>query len=70
MRFLFVIIIVLLLAYAWWPRHEPPPVEQTFIGDQIKPLRKAERFQQEGYDQALDSYRDKLDAAESRDGGP
>jgi hypothetical protein len=64
MRFLLFIILVLLLAYAWWPRHEPPPVEETFIGDQIKPLRKAEQFQQQDYNEALDDYREKLDAAE------
>lgn len=64
MRFLLLIIVVLLLAYAWWPRHEPPPVEETFIGDQIKPLRKAERFQQQDYNDALDRHRDRLDAAE------
>ncbi len=70
MRFLLVIIVVLLLAYAWWPRHEPPPVEETFIGDQIKPLRKAEKYQQEGYNQGLDDYRKQLDEAEAEsDGG-
>ena len=72
MRALLVIIVLLLLAYAWWPRHEPPPVEETFIGDQIKPLRKAQEFQQKGYNEALDRYREDLDAAEAQtqtDGG-
>jgi hypothetical protein len=68
MRYLLFIILVLLLAYAWWPRHEPPPVEETFIGDQIKPLRKAEKFQQQDYNEALDDYREKLDAAEESEG--
>ncbi|MEJ8568797.1 hypothetical protein [Elongatibacter sediminis] len=63
MRFMLILIIVLLLAYKWWPRDEPPPVEETFIGDQIQPLRKAERFQEKDYNDALDRHREKLDAA-------
>jgi len=69
MRFMIVLIIILLLGYALWPRHEPPPVEETFLGDQIKPLRKAEKFQQEDYLKALDQHRDNMDQQEARDGG-
>lgn len=61
MRLLVFIIVVLLLAYALWPQPTPVPVEETFIGDQIKPLRKAEKFQQEDYDKALDEHRKKMD---------
>ena len=68
MRFLVIIIIVLLLAYAWWPQQEPPPLEETFIGDQIVPLRKAEKFQQEDYLRELDQHRKQLDAQEAADG--
>lgn len=69
MRFLVVLIIILLLAYVWWPRHEPPPVEETFIGDQIKPLRKAERLQQEDYNDMLDQHREAIDDQVDADGG-
>lgn len=69
MRALLVIILFLLLAFVWWPRHEPPPVEETFIGDQIKPLRKAQQLQQQDYNQALDRYREDLDAAETETDG-
>ena len=61
MRILVFIIVVLLLAYALWPDPEPVPVEETFIGDQIKPLRKAEKFQEEDYLKALDQHRQEMD---------
>jgi len=69
MRFLVVVILVLLLAFVWWPRHAPPPVEETFIGDQIKPLRKAQQFQQSDYNTGLDEHRQRMDAQEAGDGG-
>jgi len=62
MRLLVFIIVVLLLAYALWPQPAPVPVEETFIGDQIQPLRKAEKFQQEDYNKALDEHRKNMDA--------
>ena len=67
MRFLIVLIIILLLAYALWPEQEIPPVEETFIGDQIKPLRKAEKFQQEDYLESLDKHRADMDRHEADD---
>ena len=67
MRFLVLIIVVLLLAYALWPDPEPVPVEETFIGDQIKPLRKAEKFQQEDYNKALDEHRKEMDQQADKD---
>jgi hypothetical protein len=67
-RYILFIIVVLLLAYAWWPEQEIPPVEETFIGDQIVPLRKAEKFQQEDYNKGLDEYRKKMDEQEADDG--
>lgn len=69
MRFLVLVIIVLLLAYALWPEQETPRLEDTFIGDEIKPLRKAERFQQKDYGDALDKHRQQMDAQEESDGG-
>ena len=69
MRFLFFIIIVLLLAYAWWPKREPVPVEETVIGQELHPLRKAQKFEQQDYLQALDKNREQMDAQERADGG-
>jgi len=68
MRFLMFIIIALLLAYTWWPQQETPPIEETFMGDQIKPLRKAEKFQLEDYNKSLDDHRARMDEQESREG--
>ena len=68
MRFMVLLIIILLLAYALWPEPEPIPIEETFIGPTIQPLRKAEKFQQEDYNQALDEHRRKMDQQEE-DGG-
>lgn len=58
MRYLFVLIIILLLAYAWWPRQPTPPIEETFIAPQLEPLRKAEQVEQQ--------YLDALDRADRR----
>lgn len=58
MRYLFVLIIILLLAFAWWPRRPAPPVEETFIAPQLEPLRKAEQVEQQ--------YMDALDRADRR----
>jgi hypothetical protein len=69
MRFIVFIIIVLLLAYAWWPEREPVPVEDTVIGQQIAPLRKAQKFEQQDYLEALDTHREQMDAQEEREGG-
>jgi len=50
MRFLLVLIIVLLLAFALWPRPPAPPIEETFIAPQLEPLRKAEQVEQQYLD--------------------
>ena len=41
MKFLLLLIIVLLVAFALWPRQPTPPVEETFIAPQLEPLKKA-----------------------------
>lgn len=69
MRFLFVLIIILLLCYALWPKQQLTPVEETFIGDQIQPLRKAQKFNDEDYLKALDKHREDMDRQEASDGG-
>ncbi len=69
MRLLIFIIIVLLLAFVWWPQHEPVPIEDTVIGEQLAPLRKAQKFEQKDYLEALDKHREQMDAREKSDGG-
>lgn len=53
MKFLALLIIVLLVAFALWPRQPTPPIEETFIAPQLEPLRKAEQVEQQYLD-ALD----------------
>jgi hypothetical protein len=53
MRFLLLLIVVLLLAYALWPRQPTPPVEDTFIAPQLEPLNKAKQVEDQ-YMEALD----------------
>ena len=69
MRFLIIIIVVLLLAFVWWPQREPVPIEETVIGQQLQPLRKAQKFEEQGYLEALDKHREQMDAREEADGG-
>lgn len=57
MKFLALLIVVLLLAYALWPRPEPPPIEETFIAPQLETIEKAEGIEQQ--------YMDALDRADS-----
>ena len=53
MRFLVILIIVLLVAFALWPRQPIPPVEETFIAPQLEPLKKAEQIESQ-YLEAVD----------------
>jgi hypothetical protein len=50
MKFLALLIIVLLVAFALWPRQPTPPIEETFIAPQLEPLRKAEQVEQQYMD--------------------
>ncbi len=47
MRWMLLLIIVLLAFFYLLPEPEPRPIEETFIGEQLKPLRKAEGFEEE-----------------------
>jgi hypothetical protein len=53
MRFLVLLIVVLLVAYALWPRQPTPPIEETFIAPQLEPLNKAKQVEDQ-YMEALD----------------
>ena len=66
MRYLIVLIIVLLLALAWWPDPPLPPVEETFIGPQLEPLNKANSFEQD-YLEGLDKKKEQIE--KQADGG-
>ena len=53
MRFLVLLIVVLLVAYALWPRQPTPPIEETFIAPQLEPLNKAQQVEDQ-YLEALE----------------
>ena len=66
MRYLIVLIIVLLLAFKFWPEQPTPTAEESFIGPQLVPLQKAENIEQ----QVLDAYERKDEELErASDGG-
>ncbi len=58
MKFLVLLIVVLLLAFALWPRSEPPPLEETFIAPQLETIQKAEGIEEQ--------YMDALERSEER----
>ena len=60
MRFLIVVILLLLTIFHFMKDPEPVPVEETFIGEQIKPLRKAEGFEEE-YLKATDDRKKRME---------
>ena len=53
MKFLVLLIIVLLVAFALWPRQPTPPIEETFIAPQLEPLNNAQQVEDQ-YMEALD----------------
>ena len=60
------LIVVLLVAFALWPRQPTPPIEETFIAPQLEPLKKAEQVEQQYLD-ALDRTNQQIE--KESDGG-
>ena len=66
MRFLIVLIIIILLAWKLWPEQPGPTAEESFIGPQLEPLKKAEQVE----DQYMDALKEKNRRIEEQsDGG-
>jgi hypothetical protein len=66
MRFLVVLIILLLLAWKFWPEQPVPTAEESFIGPQLQSLKKAEQVE----DQYIDALEKKnREIEEQSDGG-
>lgn len=66
MRFLIVLIIIILLAWKLWPEQPVPTAEESFIGPQLEPLKKAEQVE----DQYMDALKEKNRRMEEQsDGG-
>ena len=52
MRFLIFLILVVLLAWKFWPHQAVPTAEESFIGPQLEPLNKAHQVDE----QLLDAF--------------
>jgi hypothetical protein len=57
-KFLFLLIVILLVAFALWPRPDAPSIEETFIAPQLDTIQKAERIEEQ--------YMDALERSEER----
>lgn len=66
MRLLLALIIIILLLVTFWPEQPKPTAEESFIGPQLEPLKKAEKIEQD-YLEALERTNEKIE--EQSDGG-
>jgi len=66
MRFLILVLFIILLAFTFWPEQPTPTAEESFIGPQLEPLKKAEQFEQDYLD-AVDKKNQRME--EQSDGG-
>ena len=65
MRYLILLIIIILLAVKFWPEQPVPTADESFIGPQLKPLRKAEQVEQD----YLEAVRKKNEELDKQSGG-
>jgi len=68
MRWLIFLILAALAFFYFLPEREPVPVEETFIGDEIRAVQKAEAFEQEYLD-AVRERQEKMEAELDEAGG-
>jgi len=69
MRWLIALLLIALAIWYFLPEPEPRPVEETFIGEEIKALNKAKQFEQE-YLEAVRERQEKMEAElDEQDGG-
>lgn len=66
MRFLIVLIIIALAVFKLWPDQPVPTAEESFIGPQIQPLKKAEQVEDQ-HMEALERANEQID--KQSDGG-
>lgn len=66
MRFLIVLIIFALLVFKFWPVRPAPTAEESFIGPQLQPLKKAEQVEDQ-YMEALKRTNEQIE--KQADGG-
>ena len=68
MRWLLALIVILLAIWYFIPEQEPPTADESFIGNQIKPLRKAEGFEDE-YLKAAEERKKRMEEEIEKSGG-
>ena len=66
MRFLIVLIIIVLIVFKLWPEPAVPTAEESFIGPQLEPLKRAEQIEGQ-YLEALERANDQIE--KESDGG-
>jgi hypothetical protein len=68
MRWMVVLILILLAVFYFLPEPAPVPVEESIIGEQIKPLRKAQGFEDE-YLKGVDEHKKQIEEQLEKSGG-
>ena len=66
MRFFLILIILIFLAFKFWPDQPTPTAEESFIGPQLQSMKKAEQIEQQ-YLEALEKKNERIERA--ADGG-
>jgi hypothetical protein len=66
MRFFIVLIIIIFFVFKFWPDQPVPTAEESFIGPQLQPLRKAEQIEEQ-YMEALERTNERIER--ESDGG-
>ena len=66
MRFFIVLIIIIFFVFKFWPDQPVPTAEESFIGPQLQPLKKAEQIEDQ-YMEALERTNERIER--ESDGG-
>jgi hypothetical protein len=66
MRFFIVLIIIVFFVFKFWPDQPVPTAEESFIGPQLQPLKKAEQIEDQ-YMEALERTNERIER--ESDGG-
>ncbi len=66
MRFFIVLIIIVFFVFKFWPDQPVPTADESFIGPQLQPLRKAEQVEEQ-YLEALERTNERIER--ESDGG-
>ena len=66
MRFFIVLIIIVFFVFKFWPDQPVPTAEESFIGPQLQPMKKAEQIEGQ-YLEALEQTNERIER--ESDGG-